>query len=185
MSLRQLEDHGARVRCLTHHFLTPLAPPSSSTPSTDRRSSPSIYLSASSSLSSSGDPVDDRPVKHTFAYKLGFNAIPKGPAGYDLITFGEGGTSAVWLARADTSDLDSDEEDILDSHEYDKVEFNFWVATFPTDNHSPRQDRDYVRKLRLPRTISPRITAALDLDDTQGVLCIATTHGEVFRLRFD
>jgi hypothetical protein len=184
MSLRQLEEHGARVRCLTHHFLTPLASPSS-TPSTETGSSSSTYLSASSSLSSPNEPLDERPVKHTFAHTLGFNAIAKGPTGYDLVSFGEGGTNAIWLARTDMSDLDSDEDDILDSSEYDKLEFNFWVATFPTADHPSCRGRDYVRKLRLPRMISPGITAALDLDDTQGIMCIATTHGEVIRLRFD
>lgn len=176
MSLRQLDDDSTRVRCLTHHFLTPLASPSSDT---------GPLAPANPSVSSPNEPLDDGPVKHTFAHTLGLNAIAKGPTGYDLVSFGEGGTNAVWLARADASDLESDDgEDSLESHEYDKIEFKFWVATFPTDASS-HCGQECVRKLQLPRMISPKITAALDLDDTQGVLCIATTHGEVFRLRFD
>lgn len=179
MSLRQLGDESTRVRCLTHHFLTPLAPPSAIPSEVEPLAL--TYLSANPSVSSPKDPLDDNPVKHTFAHTLGLNAIAKGPTGYDLVSFGEGGTNAVWLARADVSDLEADDdEDDLESHEYDKVEFKLWVATFPTGTN-----QEHVRKLRLPRTISPGVTAALDLDDTQGVLCIATTHGEVFRLRFD
>jgi hypothetical protein len=181
MSLRQLEDNTSRVRCLTHHFLTPLAS-SASTPSTDTGSSSSTYLSANCSLSAPDDPLDGGPVKHTFSHTLGLNAIVKGPTGYDLVSFGEGGTNVVWLARTDDSNSDSDEEE-LESHEFDKLEYKLFVATFPTSHSSPRGQ--YVRRLRLPRIISPGTTAALDLDDTQGVLCIATTRGEVFRLRFD
>ncbi|KAH7334918.1 hypothetical protein B0J17DRAFT_720455 [Rhizoctonia solani] len=179
MSLRQLEDDSAQVRCLTHHFLTPLASPSS-TPSTNTEGSASTYLSAHSSLSSPDEPLDDRPLKHTFAYTLEQNAIAKGPTGYDIVSFGEGGTSVVWLARTRPSDADSGG----DVHEHDEKDLGFWVATFPAAcPNSPFQN--CVRRLRLPRTIDPGLTAALDLDDTQGVLCIATTHGEVFRLRFD
>lgn len=182
MSLRQLEGERSGVRCLTHHFLAPLAS-DASTPSTDTASSSSTYLSASSLLSSPDEPIDKKPLKHTFAHTLGGNAIVKGPTGYDLVTFGEGGTNVIWLARNDNSNLDSDDDD-FDPHEFDKLEYRFWVATFPTADSS-KSGEEYVRRLRLPRTISPGVTAALDLDDTQGIMCIATTHGEVFRLRFD
>ncbi|CAE6412366.1 unnamed protein product [Rhizoctonia solani] len=179
MSLRQLENDSSQVRCLTHHFLTPLASPSS-TPSTNTEGSASTYLSAHSSLSSPDEPLDDRPLKHTFAHTLEQNAIAKGPTGYDIVSFGEGGTSVVWLARTRSLDIDSDE----DIDEHDEKDLGFWVATFPAASpNSPFQN--CVRRLRLPRTINPSLTAALDLDDTQGVLCIATTRGEVFRLRFD
>ncbi|KAG9123260.1 hypothetical protein FRC07_015178 [Ceratobasidium sp. 392] len=182
MSLRQLENESSKVRCLTHHFLTPLASPAS-TPSSD--STTSTYLSANSALSSPDDALDGAPLKHTFAHTLGINSIVKGPTGYDLISFGEGGTNVVWLARSDDTNLDSDDEDPEDigDDELDKFEYTFYVATFPTC-HAERRG-EYVRRLKLPRIISPSTVAALDLDDTQGTLCIATTHGEVFRLRFD
>ncbi|KAG8733761.1 hypothetical protein FRC11_002830 [Ceratobasidium sp. 423] len=179
MSLRQLENDGAQVRCLTHHFLKPLASPSS-TPSTNTRGSTSTYLSTNSSPSSPHEPLDDRPLRHTFAHILEQNGIAKGPTGYDLVSFGEGGTSVVWLARTRRSDTDFDDE----VHEHDGADLEFWVATFPAASpNSPFQE--CVRRLQLPRTINPSLTAALDLDDTEGVLCIATTRGEIFRLRFD
>ncbi|CAE6415002.1 unnamed protein product [Rhizoctonia solani] len=178
MSLRQLEEDGAQVRCVTHHFLTPLASPS--TPSTNTDGSTSAYLSANSSLSSPHEPLDDSPLRHTFAHTLEQNAIAKGPTGYDIISFGEGGTSAVWLAHTNRSGTDSDDE----THDHDAADLEFWVATFPAASpNSPFQE--CVRRLRLPRTIDPSLTAALDLDDTEGVLCVATTRGEIFRLRFD
>ncbi|CAE6480932.1 unnamed protein product [Rhizoctonia solani] len=180
MSLRQLEDDSAQVRCLTHHFLAPLASPSS-TPSTNAESA-STYLSENSSLSSPHQPLDNRPLRHTFAHILEQNAIAKGPTGYDIVSFGLGGTSAVWLAHTRTSDTDSDDE--THEHDSDRTDLEFWVATFPAASpNSPF--KDCVRKLSLPRTINPSLTAAVDLDDTQGVLCIATTRGEVFRLRLD
>ncbi|QRV98198.1 hypothetical protein RhiJN_26217 [Ceratobasidium sp. AG-Ba] len=182
MSLRHIEDNSSRVRCITHHFLTPLASPDT-TPSSDTGSSASTYLSANTSLSTPEDPLDGSPLKHTFAHTLGINAIVKGPTGYDLISFGEGGTNVVWLARSDDTNIDSDDDDELDEDEFDKLEYTFYVATFPTSHSNPRGE--YVRRLKLPRIIKPSLTAALDLDDTQGVLCIATTRGEVFRLRFD
>ncbi|CAE7153230.1 unnamed protein product [Rhizoctonia solani] len=179
MSLRQIENDNAQIRCLTHHFLTPLASPSL-TPSTNTEGSTSTYLSATSYISSPHEPLDDRPLKHTFAHILEQNAIAKGPTGYDIVSFGEGGTSAVWLAHTRVSDTDSNN----DSHEHGGDDLEFWVATFPAASHNS-PFKDCVRKLLLPRTIDPSLTAALDLDDTQGVLCIATTRGEVFRLRFD
>ncbi|CEL56537.1 hypothetical protein RSOLAG1IB_07886 [Rhizoctonia solani AG-1 IB] len=179
MSLRQLEEDNEQVRCLTHHFLTPLASPSS-TPSTDTEASSSTYLSANSSLSQPHEPLDESPLRHTFAHTLEQNAIVKGPTGYDIVSFGEGGTSAVWLARNWLSDAASS----TDSNEHDEANLEFWVATFPGAS-STSFSQEYVRKLRLPPTINPSHTAALDIDDTQGVLCIATTRGEVFRLRFD
>ncbi|CAE6411521.1 unnamed protein product [Rhizoctonia solani] len=179
MSLRQLEDDSAQVRCLTHHFLRPLALPSS-TPLTNTEGSASTYLSANSSLSSPNEPLDDRPLRHTFAHTLGQNAIAKGPTGYDIVSFGLGGTSAAWLAHTRVSDTDSDD----DSHERDGADLEFWVATFPAA--SPNSlFKDCVRRINIPRTVDPSLTAALDLDDTHGVLCIATTRGEIFRLRFD
>lgn len=184
MSLRQLEGERSGVRCLTHHFLAPLAS-NASTPSTDTVSSSSTYISANSSLSSPDDQIDTKPLKHTFAHTISANAIVKGPTGYDLVTFGEGGTNVMWLSRTDNSHPDSDDDDDdFDTHEFDKLEYKFWVATFPMAD-STESGQEHVRRLRLPRTISPRVTAAMDLDDTQGVMCIATTHGEVFRLRFD
>ncbi|KAG8698923.1 hypothetical protein FRC08_005629 [Ceratobasidium sp. 394] len=182
MSLRELEDNTSRVRCLTHHFVTPLAS-SASTPSSD--STTSTYLSANSALSSPDEPLDGAPLKHSFAHTLGADAIARGPTGYDLISFGEGGTNVVWLARSDDTNLDSEDEDPedLEHDEYDKLEYTLYVASFPT-SHAERRG-EYVRRLKLPRIINPSAIAALDLDDTQGVLCIATTRGEVFRLRFD
>ncbi|CAE6341942.1 unnamed protein product [Rhizoctonia solani] len=179
MSLRHLEEDNEQVRCLTHHFLTPLASPSS-TPSTDTGASSSTYLSANSSLSLPDDSLDDSPLKHTFAHTLEQNAIVKGPTGYDIVSFGEGGTSAVWLARNRTSNTGPG----IDGNEHGGTNLEFWVATFPAAS-STSFSEECVRKLRLPLIISPSHTAALDIDDTQGVLCIATTRGEVFRLRFD
>ncbi|ELU42140.1 hypothetical protein AG1IA_03832 [Rhizoctonia solani AG-1 IA] len=179
MSLRQLEEDNGQVRCLTHHFLTPLASPSS-TPSTDTSGSSSTYLSANSSLSSPQQPLDDSPLEHTFAHTLEQNAIAKGPTGYDLVSFGEGGTGAIWLAHSQTSSTDSSDDD----DESGEMDLEFWVATFASAKPN-MVSQGYVRKLRLPRTINPSHTAALDIDDTQGVICIATVRGEVFRLRFD
>ncbi|QRW25479.1 hypothetical protein RhiXN_07428 [Rhizoctonia solani] len=170
MSLRQLEEDNGQVRCLTHHFLTPLASPSS-TPSTDTSGSSSTYLSANSSLSSPQQPLDDSPLEHTFAHTLEQNAIAKGPTGYDLVSFGEGGTGAIWLAHSQTSSTDSSDDD----DESGEMDLEFWVATFASAKPN-MVSQGYVRKLRLPRTINPSHTAALDIDDTQGVICIATKN---------
>ncbi|KAG8743456.1 hypothetical protein FRC10_012036 [Ceratobasidium sp. 414] len=179
MSLRQLEDNTSTP---SSDSTTPTSTTSTSTTST---STTSTYISANSALSSPDEPLDGTPLKHTFAHTLGVDAIARGPTGYDLISFGEGGTNVVWLARSDDTNLDSDDEDPeeLGHDEFDKSEYTLYVATFPTF-HAKRRG-EYVRRLKLPRIINPDATAALDLDDTQGVLCIATTHGEVFRLRFD
>ncbi|KAF8756578.1 hypothetical protein RHS01_04318 [Rhizoctonia solani] len=121
-----------------------------------------------------------QPLEHTFAHTLEQNAIAKGPTGYDLVSFGEGGTGAIWLAHSQTSSTDSSDDD----DESGEMDLEFWVATFASAKPN-MVSQGYVRKLRLPRTINPSHTAALDIDDTQGVICIATVRGEVFRLRFD
>ncbi|CAE6466509.1 unnamed protein product [Rhizoctonia solani] len=178
MSLRRSEDDGTQVRCLTHHFLRPLASPSISLMNTEGPKP--TYLPKNNCLSSPDQPLDDRPLRYTFTHALEQNAIAKGPTGYDVVSFGEGGTSAVWLAHTGTLNTDSDS----DPYEHNRTDLEFWVATFPAASpNSPF--RNGARRLSLPRTIDPSLTAALDLDDTQGVLCIATTRGEVFRLRFD
>ncbi|QRV84163.1 hypothetical protein RhiJN_12179 [Ceratobasidium sp. AG-Ba] len=112
---------------------------------------------------------------NTFAHTLGINAIVKGPTGYDLISFGEGGTNVVWLARSDDTNIDSDDDDELDEDEFDKLEY-LLRRNFP---NLALQSARRIRKA--PETSAyhkAKFNRGLDLDDTQGVLCIATTRGE-------